>query len=120
MAPRRVLRSITYWAPSVFIFLAWSATGFSQQRFLVTMQSGMQIGPGMISEIPSIDGGAFQQQRAGEGLSKPILLIDDELRKTYIAKAQVLASTPFEIRPEKIDIEQIVAPDRAAQMADAW
>ena len=94
----------------------WAPVGFSQQRFLVTMQSGMQIGPGMISEIPTIDGGAFKQERSGEGLSKPILLIDDDLRKTYICKAQVLASTPFELRHEKIEIEQLTAPDRAGQM----
>lgn len=116
MIELRVVRSTYFWAFSLVTLAAWSAPAYGQQRFLVTMQSGMQIGPGMISEIPSIDGGAFKQERSGDGLSKPILLIDDDLRKTYIAKAQVLASTPFETRPEKIEIPQIVAPDRAAQM----
>jgi len=116
MASLTYMRFCSGWLFCFLLLGGMAVPLHGQQRFLVTMQSGMQIGPGMISEIPSIDGGAFQQQRGGEGLSKPILLIDDELRKTYIAKAQVLASTPFEIRPEKIDIEQIVAPDRAAQL----
>lgn len=102
---------------AALLFLcAAPTTALAQQQFLVTMQSGMQIGPGMITEIPSIDGGAFKQQRSGDGLSKPILLIDDNLRLTYISKGQVLASNPFETRPEKIEIEQIVAPDRADRL----
>lgn len=116
MAQQQLMRAILFWGLYLSCAIFFAAPAFAQQRFLVTMQSGMQIGPGMISEIPSIDGGAFKQARSGEGVSKPILLIDDDLRKTYISKAQVLASTPFEIRPEKIEIQQIIAPDRAAQM----
>ncbi|MEY4565250.1 MAG: hypothetical protein RLY14_220 [Planctomycetota bacterium] len=97
-------------------FLGLCPAVFAQQQFLITMQSGMQLGPGQITEIPSIDGGAFQQQRAGDGLSKPILLLDDELRRTYVSKAQVLSSTPLATNPIKIEIEQVIAPDRANRL----
>lgn len=69
------------------MFAAWSVggmlpLGYAQQQFVVQLRNGMRLGPGVTTETDSITTNNFQL--GGGGAGKPILVLDDGLRRTYV------------------------------------
>lgn len=77
---------------------------------VVRLINGLEL-QGDILELASISENPFQAAaRGGEVETRPLWVIDDGLRRTYLHQRAMVASTPdvFVPQPERIDIEQPV------------
>jgi predicted esterase len=77
---------------------------------IVTMKSGMQH-EGKLDKIGSLNENPLNPStRGGEVAVKSIVIVDDDLRRTFISNLQVASFAPnAAVAPERIDIKQRIA-----------
>lgn len=73
----------------------------AQQECTVTLKNGTLLGPGILTSLPTISTNSVAR---GQTESSPLSIrqLDDELRKTYVNQARVLAITPSTFKEEEI------------------
>lgn len=82
---RRILTSIVCLAClNCAIPLLRTPSRVVAQEWTAPLKNGMIIGPGKRSQIPQVDDNAFSSIQTETLTAKPILVIDDDLRRTYM------------------------------------
>ncbi|MEO1524931.1 MAG: alpha/beta hydrolase [Planctomycetota bacterium] len=82
--------------------LAIGSTAFSDQR--VTLKSGLTL-QGLLADIPSLSQSGFQAGSAGQVKSRPILLVDDGLRRVYVHRRGMVSGEAQDIRGVEQSLE---------------
>ncbi len=84
------LRSPSELAFGFLLFSCLSATTLPAIESLVVLQNGMTIGPGVRGSVSGVDQSAFGSNSVnGEIAAKPVLVLDDNLRLTFVRNALV-------------------------------
>ncbi|MEL6108575.1 MAG: alpha/beta hydrolase [Planctomycetota bacterium] len=75
----------------------------------VTLKSGLTL-QGLLVDIPTLSQSGFQAGGQGQVKSRPILLVDDGLRRVYIHRRGMVAGEPQDVRgvEQSLDFDQLV------------
>lgn len=73
------------------------------QESIVTMKSGMHIGPGKLGQVSQVDENAISSIPTESITAKPIVFIDDELRQTFLNQNLLLGPASRATPLQKIE-----------------
>lgn len=86
---------------SSLIVAQFLPTAFADQR--VILKSGLSL-QGLLADIASLNQNAFQLGGQGSVKARPILMVDDGLRRTYVHRRGMVAGDPQDVRGAEITI----------------
>jgi len=69
---------------------------------VLTLKNGMTVGPGLLGETAQVDQGSATSIQVEASAAKPIVVMDDGLRYTFVNKNRVQTSSPRPIALQKI------------------
>lgn len=101
LPPHRFPRS-AIWFAMVIATLAACRVSHADQR--VILKSGIAL-QGLLAEIASLNKNPFQEGGQGQVKTRPILLVDDGLRRVYVHRRGMVAIPPQDVRGVEQTIE---------------
>ena len=100
-------RTIKAVSAMALAFAILPAMVLADQR--VVLKSGLAL-QGLLAEIPSLDKKAFAQGSRGSNAARPILMVDDGLRRVYVHRRGMVAGPPKDVRgvEQTIELKQLL------------
>ncbi|MDZ4849065.1 MAG: hypothetical protein SGI77_07205 [Pirellulaceae bacterium] len=89
--------AVLMWISLLAMYSGFALTSFAQESTVV-LKSGMTIGPGKLTSVSQVDDNAISSIQTETFNAKPIIVIDDDLRVTYVNQ-NLIANMPPRATP---------------------